>query len=78
MNVVTNISTLKAMEEKGFITLHPHTGRRMNNAFGAETKVCYVDEIPALFEFRGRRYGIKWVSGSFYPYVEDRGPVEGV
>jgi len=78
MNVVTDIGTLKAMETRGFVVLHPHTGRKMRNAFGAETKVCYVDEVPASFVFRGRHYGIRWVTGSFCPYVEDRGVADGV
>ena len=73
MNVVTDIRMLRAMAKAGHVRLHEHTGRRMLNAFGAETKVCYVDDVPFSFVFRGRRYGVRWVDGSFCPYVEDRG-----
>ena len=77
MNLVTSPRTLEAMEKAGHVVLHPHTGRKMKNAFGAETRVCYVDEVPREFVFRGRRYGRRWIDGSFCPYVEDMGPEDG-
>lgn len=69
MSIVKNIRTLKGMEKEGLITLHPQTGTKVQ-WYGQWGTAWYVDDYKnPTFEYKGKKYEGKYVSGCFYPYI---------
>lgn len=67
---IDSISLLKSMAKAGIITLHHQTGKKITGLYSDKKFTCtYVDDGPHTFDFRGRRYGVRYVSGCFCPYV---------
>ena len=68
--LVKNLNTLKAMERKGLIKLHPQTGTKITGLYSSKYFTCYyVDEGISNFEYKGAKYQTKYFSGCFFPYV---------
>ena len=67
---VRNIRTLKAMANRGLITLHPQTGTKIFGLYGGKSFTCYyVDDAPSRFIYKGATYGAKYFPGCFFPYI---------
>ena len=75
MTVVPNISTLRAMAKAGLIKLHNDTGQKVGHWTGSTITAFYVDGVckgvQEPFEFKGRKYKLKYFSGCFNPFVVD-------
>ena len=70
MKAVTNIKSLRKMEAIGFITLHPQTGTKITGLYSNKKFTCYyIDDGKPEFEYNGKKYAVKYVSGCFCPYV---------
>jgi hypothetical protein len=70
MKIVKNLNTLKDMERKGFIGLHPDTGMKVKALYSNKKFTCYYVEDGLLdFTYKNKRYLTKYVSGCFCPYV---------
>lgn len=69
MELVKNLNTLKALERKGFITLHSHTGQKVwwN---GVCFKTYYIDDYTSrTFDYNKKKFECKYLDGCFFPYV---------
>lgn len=72
--IVTDFRLLKSMALHGKIELHPHTGKKVKTLFGSSIRVFYINGITDnkySFEFRGKKYREKYLSGCFYPFIEE-------
>jgi len=70
MQTVRNLNTLKAMERAGHIKLHRQTGSKITGLYRREKFTCYyVDEGSYSFDYKGKKYGVKYFDGCFCPYV---------
>lgn len=70
MKKVRNINTLRAMERRGFIKLHNQTGSKITGLYSKNTFTCYyIDEGLSFFDYNGKKYGVRFFSGCFCPYV---------
>ena len=68
--IVNNLNTLKAMEKKGFIKFCDQTGEKITTLYSNKTMVCYyIDEGDSSFTYKGKKYGVKYLDGCFYPFV---------
>lgn len=72
--VVNDMSILKGMQTKGLIKFHPQTGTKITGLYGGKKFTChYVDDrcegVPTIFEYKGKKYTLKYFSGCFCPYV---------
>lgn len=73
MKKVTNMDTLKAMQRLGFIKLHPQTGTKITGLYSKKYFTCYyVDDGLYDFCYKGKKYGVTYFSGCFYPYVVEK------
>jgi len=67
--LINSIATLKRLEKKGLITLHPHTGQSVYWN-GVYRKAWYIDDSKSRRFTDGRyEYVVEYQSGSFYPYL---------
>lgn len=70
MTRVTNIKTLLMLEKAGHIELHKHTGTEVSCLNGSNVIATYIQNYKNVcFKHNGTEYHVKYVSGSFYPYV---------
>ena len=69
MKVVTNLNTLKAMQNYGVVFCND-TGSQICGLYSNKKFKCYyVDSAPHKFEYKGKMYGERYVDGCFNPYV---------
>lgn len=66
--IVKDKLLLKAMQRKGHITLHSHTGKTVYWN-GQKLIAWYVDDGKYQFTHEGQKYETKYVDGCFFPYV---------
>ena len=63
------------MAKNGLILLHKDTGKKVRHWSGQMVTAYYVDDVcegvKKPFEFRGRKYTLKYFSGCFNPFVVD-------
>lgn len=73
--IVSDLRVLKAMERAGLIRFHKDTGKRLAGLYGGKHKICYVGGYPEDgdidFEYKGKRYTLRYLSGCFCPFVFD-------
>jgi hypothetical protein len=69
MKIVKDLRTLKAMERRGLVTLHPDTGKVLRHPMGGKIRCWYVDEAEFIFEYKGERYMRKFFDGCFFPFI---------
>jgi len=70
MEIVKDLSALKAMAKQGLIELHAQTGSKIKGLYGGDSFTCYyVWDGKYNFEYKGAKYGIKYFDGCFCPYV---------
>lgn len=68
--VVRNISLLKKFKKLGFVEFHQQTGKKITGLYSDEQFTCtYVWNGKYSFEYDNEKYGIKYFSGCFMPYV---------
>lgn len=68
--IVDNISTLRNMAKAGLITLHAQTGTKITTLYSKQKHTCcYIDDGKPSFEYRGKKYGVKYFDGCFNPFV---------
>ena len=71
--IVNNRNTLKGMAKAGFILWED--GYTTRHWTGVEVPVIFVREGPRLenwydeFEYRGKRYRLRYFDGCFHPFV---------
>lgn len=66
--LVTDLSLLRAMEKEDLLEIHPHTGKQVTWN-GVKLKAYYLQECLPEFNYKGRKFKSKYISGSFYPYL---------
>lgn len=66
---IHTMSTLVKLSDNGLITLHEDTGKKLVSHGGKKFTCTYIFDGGNTFEFAGRIYMTKFVSGCFYPYV---------
>lgn len=71
--VVPSVATLRAMAKACLIELHRDTGRKVGHWTGQLVTARYIEKalVPEPFEFRGRRYRLKYFDGCSCPFVVD-------
>ena len=70
MKLIKNMNTLKAMQRAGFIKFCDQTGETIETLYSRKKHIChYVDDGDREFTYKGKRYGIKYMDGCFYPFV---------
>ena len=70
MDIVKNMNTLKAMQKMGFVKFCEQTGEKITGLYSSKLFTChYIDEAKLEFEYKGKKYGQKYLSGCFNPYV---------
>lgn len=67
------LSLLQGMAKAGLIVLHGDTGKQVRHWTGRTVKALYVSDVrPGVaqpFEFRGRKYKLRYFDGCFCPFV---------
>lgn len=70
MNIVENMSTLRAMQKRGFIEFCDQTGKTIETLYSKQKHTCYyVNDGKFSFTYKGKEYGIKYFDGCFMPFV---------
>jgi len=70
--VVNDMRILKGMEKAGLIKLDGQTGTKITGLYSDKKfTCCYIDCAVgnSIFEYKGKKYQVKFVSGCFCPYV---------
>jgi len=68
--IVKNLNTLKAMQKMGFVKFCDQTGEKIHGLYDRKLFTCYyVYEAEQNFTYKGKKYGQKYFSGCFMPYV---------
>lgn len=65
--VITNKKTLKKMNDLGLIQWPVRGGSRFSYVDNAVNEDG--SEKSSFFEYKGKKYCLKYVSGCFFPYV---------
>ena len=70
MKRIDDIPLLRRMAKAGIITLHHQTGTKITGLYSDEKFTwTYIADGPHTFDFEHRRYGVRYVSVCFCPYV---------
>lgn len=69
MKILNRIPELRAMAKRGLITLSPDTGLKVQHWTGQEVTACYISAGPYNFEYKGKKYGVRYFDGCFNPFV---------
>lgn len=79
--VVCDMRVLKAMERRGFITLHHQTGEKVGHWTGMTCRAWYVDgpgpDVHPYkpFEYKGVQYELRYFDGCFHQFVCRKGAI---
>ena len=76
VTTVPSAATLRAMARAGFVVLGDEFDKQVRHWTGGLVRIRYVEDAgPALkrwwsvFEFKGVRYRLRYISGCFKPFV---------
>lgn len=80
MTIITDIKLLKRMAKRGYIELHPHTGKKVKHWSGQYTISYYVEGKGEKLErerdsfiFEEKEYELTYLDGCFFPFVTEVG-----
>jgi len=73
LEIVRNMNTLKAMKKRGLIKFDAQTGTKVTSLYDRREHTCYYiwdyGDKGSRFIYKGNEYLVKYVDGSFKPYV---------
>lgn len=71
MKIVHDLRVIKAMAKKGLVELSQDTGEKVRHWTGRTVKAVYISSGPYEFEYKSKRYGVRFFDGCFNPFVVD-------